>query len=104
MKCIKRLIILGSAITSGILVYKKLNQDLLTPEQALRTVKKVAKSTYAIDGSWIHMTPEIMLRYDIPYTIYRGGLTTTTDNQVQHFDFVVDAKTGTLIELVANKD
>lgn len=94
---------LSMAVISGVVIYKKLEKDLLTPQQALSAVKRTTKDKYPIDGSWIHMTPDTVTRFRIPYTVYHGGLTSTHNDEINHYDFIVDATTGTLLELKPNE-
>jgi predicted small secreted protein len=75
------------------------NHKRITPEQALNNVKKALKNKLSIEGSWIQMVPEKLESDLLEYTVYKGGITANEQNRIKHYDFAVDAKTGTIIEL-----
>ncbi|RYL93756.1 hypothetical protein EWI07_06200 [Sporolactobacillus sp. THM7-4] len=72
---------------------------LLSSEKVLRLVRKAVIKKIPIDGAWIYMTPQTLTRNALTRDVYKGGLTAPKDGSIQHFDFVADAKTGTLLEL-----
>ncbi len=39
-------------------------------------------------------------KYDVAYEVYRGGLTTMLNDIQERFEFLVDAKTGTVLEVI----
>ncbi|KHF39671.1 PepSY domain-containing protein [Halalkalibacter okhensis] len=90
---------LGIGLAAGYLLGPSLKGEKISPEKALKEVKKAVSKTYAISGSWIHMIPETVERNDISYTVYRGGLSTTNEQGTTQFEFLVDTKAGTLLEL-----
>lgn len=97
---IKRFIAgLGLGLAVGYLLRPTIGCDRITPERALKEVKKTVARTHVISGSWIHMLPETIERNHISYDIYRGGLSTTTEEGTVQYEFLVDTKTGTLIDL-----
>lgn len=75
------------------------NSKPISPEKALDKVKKALKNKLSIEGSWIQMVPEKLENDLLEYTVYKGGITANEHNRIQHYDFAVDAKTGTIIEL-----
>ncbi len=97
---IKRFIVgLGCGLAVGYLLRPKLENEKITPERALKEVKKVVSRNHAISGSWIHMLPETIEQNHISYDVYRGGLSTATEDGTVQYEFLVDAKTGTLLNL-----
>lgn len=44
---------------------------------------------------------ETFEKYDVAYEVYRGGLTTMLNDIQERFEFLVDAKTGTVLEVIA---
>jgi predicted small secreted protein len=92
----------GIGIAVGYLLKSNLEQDHITPERALKEVKKTVAQTHAVSGSWIHMIPETISRHHISYEVYRGGLSTTTEEGTKQYEFLVDRKTGTLLDLIAS--
>jgi predicted small secreted protein len=99
MKINQLLIGVGIGAAAGFFLSSKLNEKGMSPEKALKLVKDKVKENIPVDGSWIHMQPEELAKNELTYEVYRGGLTATQDNTVDHYDFVVDAKTGAVIEL-----
>jgi predicted small secreted protein len=90
---------LGIGLAAGYLLGPTLKCEKISPEKALKEVKKAVSQTYAISGSWIHMIPETVERNNISYTVYRGGLSTTTKEGTNQYEFIVDTKSGTLLDL-----
>ncbi|MBN8209501.1 hypothetical protein JI666_12155 [Bacillus sp. NTK071] len=74
-------------------------QTYLSPEKALKAVKGAVKPVYTIKGSWIHMKTDSVEKFNLPFTVYSGGLTCEKDDQLLQLDFMVDAETGTLVDL-----
>ena len=64
-------------------------------------VKQALSHKGEITGSWVHMVPETFEKYDVAYEVYRGGLTTMLNDIQERFEFLVDAKTGTVLEVIA---
>ncbi|MDT8859349.1 PepSY domain-containing protein [Alkalihalobacillus sp. MEB130] len=90
---------LGIGLAAGYILGPTLKNDKISPEKALKEVKKAVSKKYAISGSWIHMIPEELERNNISYTVYRGGLSTTTEEGTTQYEFLVDTKSGTLLDL-----
>ncbi|KYG26666.1 PepSY domain-containing protein [Alkalihalobacillus trypoxylicola] len=89
----------GLGIVVGYALKESLNYTNVSPEKALKNVKREASKHHQITGSWIHMKPEILNQNQLSYQVYIGGLTTKTEKGIEQFDFVVDSKTGTIIEM-----
>ncbi|MGD6890622.1 PepSY domain-containing protein [Bacillus mobilis] len=93
---------LGVGFAAGYLVANKVQeQSHISSEKALKMVKKALSHKGEITGSWVHMVPETFEKYDVAYEVYRGGLTTMLDDIQERFEFLVDAKTGTVLEVIA---
>ncbi|GAE25796.1 hypothetical protein JCM9140_1813 [Halalkalibacter wakoensis JCM 9140] len=90
---------LAIGLAAGYLLGPTLKNDKVSPERALKQVKKAVSQKYAISGSWIHMIPETIERNNLSYTVYRGGLSTTTEEGTSQYEFLVDTKSGTLLDL-----
>ena len=69
--------------------------------KALKMVKQALSHKGEITGSWVHMVPETFEKYDVAYEVYRGGLTTMLNDIQERFEFLVDAKTGTVLKVIA---
>ncbi|WP_231686807.1 PepSY domain-containing protein [Bacillus sp. JCM 19034] len=55
--------------------------------------------SYHITGSWIHMVPESIERQSINYDVYRGGISTNTDDGTVQYEFLVEKESGAILEL-----
>ncbi|MBM7653208.1 hypothetical protein [Neobacillus cucumis] len=93
---------LGAAVgmASGYLTKEILSQNTkVTPEKVLGLVKKQFRQHGPISGSWIHMTAEPYVKNHLTYDVYKGGISRNNQGINQQFEFIADAKTGTLIEV-----
>ncbi|MFB5282383.1 hypothetical protein [Peribacillus sp. Hz7] len=70
-----------------------------SPEKVLADVKEKLKKSGQIYGSWIVMKPETYVKNEVEYEVYNGGITRSIDDKREQFEFIADAKTGTLLEL-----
>lgn len=97
----KRVLIgIGIGFAAGMFLSKELQSEKISPEKVLKLVKQNLNEKFHITGSWIHMVPETFEKNEVTYTVYRGGITTTNqEDEVIQYDFIVDAKTGTILEL-----
>ena len=71
----------------------------LNSEDVLAKVKNELKKKGKITGSWIIAQPETYQKNDLTYQVYRGGITCLQDHQSTTYEFLADAKTGTVLEL-----
>lgn len=88
-----------AGLAGGYYLQKALKHKKLSPEGALQHVKHAVKQVLHIDGAWVYLTSQDFSKNGLSYRVYKGGLTTKDEQQVQHYDFVVDATTGTVLEL-----
>ncbi|MET3727452.1 putative small secreted protein [Fictibacillus halophilus] len=88
----------GAAI--GYVVTKK-QTETITPEKALKLLKEKAKEHYRISGAWIMVKAEDKNVHGLPYSVYKGGFSNSSPGtEASHFEFLIDASTGSLLELV----
>ncbi|RYM02114.1 hypothetical protein EWH99_11610 [Sporolactobacillus sp. THM7-7] len=88
-----------AGFAAGLAVRGLVSGRLLGAEKVLRIVRRTAGKTLPVDGAWIYLSPQNVTRDALSLQIYRGGLTAAGARSVRHFDFMADARTGTLIEL-----
>ncbi|WP_273851098.1 PepSY domain-containing protein [Guptibacillus spartinae] len=88
----------AAALTASTIASKR---TYISPEKALKAVKGAVKPVYTVKGSWIHMKTDSVKKFNLPYTVYAGGLTCEKEGKLQQLEFMVDAETGTLVELQA---
>ncbi|MFB5663931.1 PepSY domain-containing protein [Alteribacillus sp. HJP-4] len=91
----------GVGFLAGYALKEYTNKDQISPEKALKTVKENIQDHIPVNGSWIHMTPESYKKDDLEYNVYRGGISSTKEGETKQMDFIVDAKTGTILELTS---
>lgn len=100
---VKRLLVgIGIGVSIGLLLRPSIEQKKLTPEKALKLVKKTVSQTHKITGSWIHMIPEQVTRQNTTYEVYRGGISAKEGDDTKQYEFLVDRATGTLLDLIAS--
>jgi predicted small secreted protein len=91
---------IGIGAIGGVLLKDTISSSsFVSAEKVLQDVKKSFKQDESIDGSWIEMKPENYEKHSHKTKIYRGGISKRTDSELQQFEFIVDAYTGTLMDL-----
>ncbi|QDI91219.1 hypothetical protein EPH95_08470 [Salicibibacter halophilus] len=94
-------VLIGVAVgfATGYAVKEACAQKDVSPEKALKQVKSNVQHRIPVNGSWIHMNPEHYEKNYVDYDVYRGGISSNESGQTRQMDFVVDAKTGAILEL-----
>lgn len=91
---------IGIGFLSGYMTKKVITEkSLVSPEAVLRQVKARIKDRGTISGSWILMKPEVFEKNSLKYTVYKGGITQNDKGVQKRCEFIVDARTGTILEL-----
>jgi predicted small secreted protein len=90
----------GIGFAAGYFITKQLPSNQISAEKALHKVKRAVNHSIgaSINGSWIHIIPETLDKFDLTYTVYRGGLSCISEGKTVKYDFIVDATTGTIVE------
>jgi len=88
-----------TGVIVGALISQKVKNNMISSDTALHLAKKAFKENGPIDGSWIHMSPENITKFNLPYKVYRGGITRTVNNKPEQYEFLVDAASGAIIEV-----
>ena len=94
--------ILGAAVgvVSGYAVKEIISQKTyVSPEKVLNSIKKQFNQNGPISGPWIHMEPEPFEKHQINYQVYKGGLSKNQNGVNEQFEFIADAKSGTLLDI-----
>ncbi|SEQ36987.1 PepSY domain-containing protein [Piscibacillus halophilus] len=98
MKWYKLIAPAAIGITVGSIIGKKVKQQWLFPEIALKKVKKQFEEKGPITGSWILMKlEEIEIRQET-YKVYRGGITQEINGQNIQTNFYIDASNGEILK------
>ncbi|MFS0864501.1 PepSY domain-containing protein [Fredinandcohnia sp. 179-A 10B2 NHS] len=95
----KFLLGVGVGFAGAYLLKEAMTETLLPGDKALKQAKEVFKKNGPIDGSWIQMNPEEYTKSGILYKVYKGGITRTVNNESRQYEFIADAKTGTILEV-----
>lgn len=100
MRFKKSLIAIGLGAIVGYVAAKQISENQqLSPEKALKRAKESFKRQGPISGSWIHMKTEELAKDDLPYTVYRGGVSRSIDGQTKQYEFYIDAVSGTILDV-----
>ncbi|SDZ29225.1 Predicted small secreted protein [Evansella caseinilytica] len=97
----------GAGVAVTLLAKSQLDktQAALSPEKALKMVKKKVEHLGTIDGSWIHMITEDFEQDQLNYKVYRGGITCTDeDGDMSAYEFYTDSATGAILKLEKQDD
>lgn len=73
-------------------------KSIVSPERVLHQIKTLIKQKGPISGSWILMQAEPYTKGELQYTVYKGGISRNVDGNLEQFEFVADATTGTVLE------
>lgn len=97
--------ILGASIVaiSGIcsaLWYNKKRH--IHADDVLNRVKKAFLQEGPIEGSWIEFEKKTRRKFALQSETYVGGISRWEDQSLVSYEFVADASTGTVIDIVRN--
>ncbi|OZM56091.1 hypothetical protein CIB95_13360 [Lottiidibacillus patelloidae] len=95
----KFLLGVGVGAATALLLQTQLSKEHISAEKALKLAKEAFKKSGPIEGSWINTGKETFDADGIIHDVYRGGISKVKDGKLSHFEFVISAKTGTLIEV-----
>lgn len=99
MKINKFLLGVSVGFITGLFLNTQKTTKFISAEKALKMVKQTMKEHGPIEGSWIHMVPETTTLNQLNYNVYRGGISRTIDGKLKQYEFIVDAKTGTILNI-----
>lgn len=74
-------------------------EKLYSADDVLKHVKSAFKEEGPIDGSWIFMKTEPYKQHAIATEVYKGGITRHREDELEQFEFLVDAHTGAVLEV-----
>ncbi|THE14800.1 hypothetical protein E1I69_03000 [Bacillus timonensis] len=89
----------GVGFASALLLKEALSDSLIPGDKALKLAKEAFKKNGPIDGSWIQMNPENYSKSGIQYQVYKGGISRKLNQESHQYEFVIDAKTGSILEV-----
>jgi len=87
-------------IAAGIAISQATSNAVsVSADKVLQDVKDQFKKRGPIDGSWIQMKPEEHEVLAVKNYVYRGGISRHQGNELEQFEFIADAKTGTVMNV-----
>lgn len=89
----------GVGFASALLLKEALSDSLIPGDKALKMAKEAFKKNGPIDGSWIQMNPQEYSNAGIQYQVYKGGISRRINQESHQYEFIMDAKTGSILEV-----
>jgi predicted small secreted protein len=92
----------GSGLVGGFAAYYLLANEricFVSAEKVLDEVKAAFKEQGQIFGSWIHMEAQPFEKNHLKYMVYKGGITRNNNGKAEQYEFVADARTGTILSV-----
>lgn len=88
------------SVLFGFLMGKSVfNHQYLTPNAILDEVKQAFRKESTIEGAWINEHPHKHSQFAIHTMVYSGGLSRMEDEKLVSYEFIADAKTGSILKM-----
>ncbi|MDT2743757.1 hypothetical protein P7H31_04500 [Enterococcus asini] len=71
----------------------------LNADAVLTLVKEAFLKEGPIEGSWINFEKQPLRKFAVHSEGYTGGITRLEDGKIVSYEFLADAKTGTVLEI-----
>ncbi|HPI99663.1 MAG TPA: PepSY domain-containing protein [Enterococcus sp.] len=75
------------------------NRKELSADDVLNQVKRAFLLEGPIEGSWINFEKQPLRKFAVHSTAYNGGITRMEDGELAIYEFLADAKTGTVLDI-----
>ncbi len=86
--------------TSGLVIsHILINKQKVSANRILENVRKAFLKEGPIEGSWVEMKQAPLQKFAIKTNVYYGGVTRYEDGNLIQYEFIADAKTGTIIDI-----
>lgn len=85
----------GLGVLTGSLISKRAKD----PDDILEEIKAIFKEEGPIEGSWIEMTKVPWKKYAYDTDVFYGGISRMEDEELVQYEFIVDAYTGSLMDI-----
>lgn len=85
-----------SGVASTLLIKNKQN---LSADLILQRIKKAFLKEGPIEGSWISFEKQPVRKFAVRTEGYNGGITRLEDNRLVTYEFLADAKTGSVLDI-----
>lgn len=90
---------LGTIGAAGFLLGRIIKNENKSASEILTKVKKYFLSEGQIEGSWIESTKIPYNKFAFKTLAYRGGISRYEDQDLVSYEFLADAKTGTVLNI-----
>lgn len=71
----------------------------LDPDTILEHVKRQFRQESPIEGAWIERQTVPFQKFAVKTRVYYGGITRYEDDQLVQYQFIADAKTGSVLDI-----
>ena len=90
----------GIGLASGIAatIWTK-NKTTLKADDVLNKIKAAFQAEGPIEGSWIQFDTQPIHKFAVQQDAYSGGITRMEDGMLVSYEFLADAKTGTVLDI-----
>ena len=90
----------GIGLASGIAatLWTK-NKTVLKADDVLNKIKAAFQAEGPIEGSWIQFDKQPIRKFAVQLDAYSGGITRIEDGNLVCYEFLADAKTGTVLDI-----
>ncbi|WP_412988284.1 PepSY domain-containing protein [Pediococcus siamensis] len=85
--------------TGSLISWSLFHQRNISANTILEKVRKAFLKEGPIEGSWIEMKQVPLQKFAVKTTVYYGGITRYEDGNLIQYEFLADAKTGTVIDI-----
>lgn len=75
------------------------NKQRLSADDILQGIKKAFLKEGPIEGSWINFEKQPVRKFAVRTEGYNGGITRLEDNHLITYEFVADARTGSVLDI-----
>jgi len=83
----------GGFLAATVIAERKLSN----PDRVLKQVKKKFRELGHVDGTWMVMKPEKFHNGVFEFDVYQGGVSIVHEEGKIKYEFIADAKTGTIL-------
>ncbi|KRM13252.1 PepSY domain-containing protein [Paucilactobacillus suebicus] len=95
---------LGVSGVLGFFIGHALKNRQLSPSDILTEVKNLFRQEGPIEGSWIESKTVPFQRFAYKVDAYQGGISRYEDDQLVSYEFLADAKTGSVLKMQRIED
>lgn len=91
----------GIGLLTGVAstLFMKHYKQKLSADTILQSVKKAFLKEGPIEGSWINFEKQPVRKFAVHTEGYNGGITRLEDNHLVTYEFLADAKTGSVLDI-----